>query len=92
MYFYCPHCKFKLSAPEDCAGRSARCRSCNRPVIVPDGPRMAELRAIGVWLRVIAIALLVLAFYWLVWVPQQQEATRDDIRERLRNSRGGYPY
>jgi predicted RNA-binding Zn-ribbon protein involved in translation (DUF1610 family) len=33
--FACPRCGMQLSAPEDCAGRSSKCRACSQPVTVP---------------------------------------------------------
>lgn len=33
--FACPRCGMQLSAPEDCAGRSSKCRQCGQPVTVP---------------------------------------------------------
>jgi hypothetical protein len=35
LRFSCPKCGFALSAPEDCAGRSSKCRACGQPVTVP---------------------------------------------------------
>src|SRR5947208_3666681 len=35
MRFPCPNCGMTLSAPEDCAGRTSKCR-CGTVVIVPD--------------------------------------------------------
>lgn len=35
LHFSCPKCGYKLSAPEDCAGRSSKCRACGQPVTVP---------------------------------------------------------
>lgn len=33
--FNCPSCGMAVSAPEECAGRSTRCRSCGNPITVP---------------------------------------------------------
>jgi hypothetical protein len=33
--FACPSCGMAASAPEECAGRSAKCRGCNNPIVVP---------------------------------------------------------
>ena len=33
--FPCPTCGFAASAPDDCVGRSTKCRNCNSPLIVP---------------------------------------------------------
>src|SRR5579875_3646791 len=33
--FSCPSCGMAVSAPEDCAGRSTKCRYCNGPIVVP---------------------------------------------------------
>ena len=33
--FACPSCGFSLSAPEDCAGRSSKCRGCGQAFQVP---------------------------------------------------------
>jgi hypothetical protein len=33
--FACPSCGQPASAPEDCAGRSTRCRNCSCPITVP---------------------------------------------------------
>jgi hypothetical protein len=33
--FACPSCGFSLSAPEDCAGRSSKCRACGQAFQVP---------------------------------------------------------
>src|SRR5262249_49131049 len=33
--FTCPRCGMQLSAPEDCAGRSSKCRQCGQPITVP---------------------------------------------------------
>ncbi len=38
LRFPCPKCGYALSAPEDCAGRSSKCRACGQPVIVPAMP------------------------------------------------------
>lgn len=35
LRFSCPKCGYNLSAPEDCAGRSSKCRACGQPVTVP---------------------------------------------------------
>jgi len=41
LRFSCPKCGSALSAPEDCAGRSSKCRACGQPVTVP--PPKSEL-------------------------------------------------
>jgi hypothetical protein len=33
--FACPSCGMAVSAPEECAGRSTKCRGCNSPIVVP---------------------------------------------------------
>jgi hypothetical protein len=33
--FKCPSCGLAVSAPEDCVGRSTKCRGCNNPIVVP---------------------------------------------------------
>jgi hypothetical protein len=33
--FKCPSCGLAASAPEDCVGRSTKCRGCNNPIVVP---------------------------------------------------------
>jgi WD40 repeat protein len=33
--FFCPRCKAAACAPDDCAGRTSKCRQCGRPLTVP---------------------------------------------------------
>ncbi|MHB1423153.1 MAG: hypothetical protein ACYC3I_08165 [Gemmataceae bacterium] len=33
--FTCPSCGLAVSAPDDCVGRSTKCRGCNNPIVVP---------------------------------------------------------
>src|SRR5436309_6597504 len=35
LRFSCPKCGHNLSAPEDCAGRSSKCRACGQALQVP---------------------------------------------------------
>jgi DNA-directed RNA polymerase subunit RPC12/RpoP len=35
MRFNCPSCGAGVSAPEEYAGRSTKCRRCNNPIVVP---------------------------------------------------------
>ena len=35
MSFPCPHCKAGLKAPDDAAGREARCDHCQKPFMIP---------------------------------------------------------
>jgi hypothetical protein len=35
LRFACPRCGMQLSAPEDCAGRSSKCRACGQTFQVP---------------------------------------------------------
>lgn len=36
--FACPWCRMQLSAPEECAGRSSKCRGCGQAFQVPTPP------------------------------------------------------
>jgi len=42
IHFQCPECRAPIEAPEDHAGRSARCPTCNRRLRVPDKERPDE--------------------------------------------------
>lgn len=46
MRFNCPSCGAAVSAPEEYAGRSTKCRRCNNPIVVPQ-PVTARLPSRG---------------------------------------------
>jgi hypothetical protein len=46
MRFNCPSCGAALSAPEDCAGRRAKCRRCHNPITVPSSTSAPPMAAV----------------------------------------------
>jgi hypothetical protein len=43
--FNCPHCKMKLKAGSDFAGKKAKCPSCNKEIVVPEGETKGSTKA-----------------------------------------------
>ena len=41
--FKCPNCSHRIGAPDDYAGKKARCSKCKQPVRVPSGQQIAEV-------------------------------------------------
>ncbi|MCK5565538.1 MAG: DUF4013 domain-containing protein [Planctomycetes bacterium] len=40
--FKCPNCSHRIGAPDDYAGKKARCSKCKQPVRIPSGQQIAE--------------------------------------------------
>src|SRR5690349_8890718 len=38
--FACPSCRAPLAAPEECVGRTTKCRTCGQPLTVPGGAKV----------------------------------------------------
>jgi hypothetical protein len=52
LHFHCPHCANPLSAPEDCSGKSSKCRKCGTSVTVPYTTIATEAKKVSVALIV----------------------------------------
>lgn len=89
IHVSCPKCGSKYHAPDLCAGRASKCRTCGSIIIIPGSPLvqpkgpMDHVAAIAAALWVIAAILIVFAVWWFVWKPIEDDARRQKFRERM---------
>jgi len=82
--FNCPHCKFRLTAPDSLTKQIGRCVSCKRLVIVPDKPPFETHNPLW-YIVALLVALLICAIMFL-YRAEAEDQRQEEIRQRIRRS------